>query len=27
VLFGQHPALAEKHIARWLGGRVDYLKA
>jgi ATP-dependent DNA helicase RecG len=23
----QYKDLAEKHIARWLGGRVDYLKA
>jgi ATP-dependent DNA helicase RecG len=27
VMLDQHQALAEKHIARWLGGRVDYLKA
>jgi ATP-dependent DNA helicase RecG len=27
VMLDQHPELAEKHIARWLGGRVDYLKA
>jgi ATP-dependent DNA helicase RecG len=26
-MLDQHNALAEKHIARWLGGRVDYLKA
>jgi ATP-dependent DNA helicase RecG len=26
-MLDQHPELAEKHIARWLGGRVDYLKA
>jgi ATP-dependent DNA helicase RecG len=23
----QHPAAAERHIARWLGGRAEYLKA
>jgi ATP-dependent DNA helicase RecG len=27
IMLDQHKALAEKHIARWLGGRVDYLKA
>ncbi len=27
LMLDQHPELAEKHIARWLGGRVDYLKA
>jgi ATP-dependent DNA helicase RecG len=27
VLLDQHPALADKHVARWLGGRQDYLKA
>jgi ATP-dependent DNA helicase RecG len=27
VMLDQHPEQAEKHIARWLGGRVDYLKA
>jgi ATP-dependent DNA helicase RecG len=27
IMLDQHPDLAEKHIARWLGGRVDYLKA
>ncbi|HJW10960.1 MAG TPA: ATP-dependent DNA helicase RecG [Albitalea sp.] len=26
-LLSQHPAAADKHIARWLGGRADYLKA
>jgi ATP-dependent DNA helicase RecG len=26
-MLDQHKELAEKHIARWLGGRVDYLKA
>jgi ATP-dependent DNA helicase RecG len=26
-MLDQHKAQAEKHIARWLGGRVDYLKA
>ena len=27
IMLDQHKDLAEKHIARWLGGRVDYLKA
>ena len=27
VMLGQHPQLAQKHVARWLGGRQDYLKA
>jgi ATP-dependent DNA helicase RecG len=27
VMLDQHADMAEKHIARWLGGRVDYLKA
>jgi ATP-dependent DNA helicase RecG len=27
VMLRQHPALAEKHIARWLGGKAEYLKA
>jgi len=27
ILLDQHPALAEKHVARWLGGKADYLKA
>jgi ATP-dependent DNA helicase RecG len=27
IMLDQHKELAEKHIARWLGGRVDYLKA
>jgi ATP-dependent DNA helicase RecG len=27
IILDQHQDLAEKHIARWLGGRVDYLKA
>jgi ATP-dependent DNA helicase RecG len=26
-MLAQHPGLAERHVARWLGGRVDYLKA
>lgn len=26
LLLDRHPALAEKHVARWLGGRQDYLK-
>ena len=27
LLLDRHPELAEKHVARWLGGRQDYLKA
>jgi ATP-dependent DNA helicase RecG len=27
LMLDQHPEQAEKHIARWLGTRVDYLKA
>jgi ATP-dependent DNA helicase RecG len=27
VMLAQHPAAAEKHIARWLGGKAEYLKA
>ncbi len=27
VMFTQYPAAAEKHIARWLGGKAEYLKA
>ncbi len=27
LMLDQHKDLTEKHIARWLGGRVDYLKA
>ncbi|MFO6420669.1 ATP-dependent DNA helicase RecG [Hylemonella sp. W303a] len=27
LMLAQHPALAERHVSRWLGGRVDYLKA
>ena len=27
MLLDQQPALAQKHVARWLGGRQDYLKA
>ena len=27
MLLEQHPALADKHVVRWLGGRQDYLKA
>jgi ATP-dependent DNA helicase RecG len=23
----QHPELAERHIARWLGGKSEFLKA
>ncbi len=26
-MLDQHPQLADKHVARWLGGRQDYLKA
>jgi ATP-dependent DNA helicase RecG len=27
VMLDRHPELAEKHLARWLGGKTDYLKA
>jgi ATP-dependent DNA helicase RecG len=27
VMLDQHPALAEQHVQRWLGGKTDYLKA
>jgi ATP-dependent DNA helicase RecG len=27
VLLDRHPALAERHVNRWLGGKSDYLKA
>ncbi|WP_297651631.1 ATP-dependent DNA helicase RecG [Hydrogenophaga sp.] len=27
VMLAQYPELAEKHIARWLGGKAEYLKA
>ena len=27
LLLDRHPALAERHVGRWLGGRQDYLKA
>jgi ATP-dependent DNA helicase RecG len=27
VMLAQYPAAAEKHIARWLGGKAEYLKA
>jgi ATP-dependent DNA helicase RecG len=27
VMLGQYPQPAEKHIARWLGGKAEYLKA
>jgi len=27
VLLDQHPALAERHVQHWLGGKTDYLKA
>ena len=27
VLLAQHPHLADLHVARWLGGKAEYLKA
>ncbi|MDO8450424.1 MAG: ATP-dependent DNA helicase RecG [Rhodoferax sp.] len=27
VMLDQHPALAEKHVQRWLGGKAEFLKA
>ena len=27
VMLAEHPRLAEKHIARWLGGKAEFLKA
>jgi ATP-dependent DNA helicase RecG len=27
LMLDRHPALAERHLARWLGSRTDYLKA
>ncbi len=27
LMLDQHPALAEQHVQRWLGGRTDFLKA
>ena len=27
LLLDKHPELAVKHVARWLGGRAEYLKA
>ncbi len=27
LMLDQHPALAEKHVQRWLGGKTAYLKA
>jgi len=27
LLLDEHPALAEQHVLRWLGGKADYLKA
>jgi ATP-dependent DNA helicase RecG len=27
VMLDRHPAMAERHVARWLGSRTDYLKA
>jgi len=26
-MLDQHPALAEKHVQRWLGGKAEFLKA
>jgi len=27
IMLDQHPALAEKHVQRWLGGKAEFLKA
>ena len=27
LMLDQHPAMAEKHVQRWLGGKAEYLKA
>jgi ATP-dependent DNA helicase RecG len=27
TLLAQHPRIAEQHVARWLGGKAEYLKA
>ena len=27
AMLDHHPDLARQHVARWLGGRQDYLKA
>ena len=27
LLLAQHPRIAEQHVARWLGGKAEYLKA
>jgi ATP-dependent DNA helicase RecG len=27
MMLDQHPALAQKHITRWMGGMTDYMKA
>jgi ATP-dependent DNA helicase RecG len=27
LMLDRHPQLAQQHVARWLGGRQDYLKA
>jgi len=27
VMLDQHPKQAQQHLARWLGGKSDYLKA
>jgi ATP-dependent DNA helicase RecG len=27
LMLDRHPQWAERHVARWLGGRSDYLKA
>ena len=26
-MLDQYPALAQKHVQRWLGGKAEYLKA
>ena len=26
-MLDRHPALAERHVSRWLGGKAEYLKA
>jgi ATP-dependent DNA helicase RecG len=27
MMLDRYPELAERHLARWLGGKIDYLKA
>jgi ATP-dependent DNA helicase RecG len=27
MLLDQHPLLAQRHVARWLGGKSEFLKA